>query len=151
MILSQVDDIQASFYDLFNQRFRCVYIKNENRYYANISCGAHSRLSRIHPNFCCSVILRESDIGHTPGPFLNRFEKYYMSYDVLLDHSLQNLPETLRNIMKAVNKEVSCQTTVINVQRCYYTRCLYKCPLTISSTNLHYLSHCQLKEQVMEL
>ena len=112
MILSQVDDIQESFYDLFNQRFRCVYIKKENRYYANISCGSHSRLSRIHPNFCCSVILRESDLTHTPGPFLNRFEKYYMSYDVLLDHSLQNLPGTLRSIMKAVYKEVSSKQEI---------------------------------------
>ena len=107
VLLSQVDDIQESFYDLFNQRFRCVYIKNENRYYANISCGAHSKLSCIHPDFRCTVILRESDLKHTPGPFLNRFEKYYISYDVLLDHSLQNLPGTLRNIMKAVESKVS--------------------------------------------
>ena len=106
VILSQVDDIQESFYDLFNQRFRCVYIKNENRYYANISCGAHSKLSRIHPDFRCSVILRESDIKQTPGPFLNRFEKYYMSYDALLDYSLQNLPSTLRTIMIAVKNKV---------------------------------------------
>ena len=107
VLLFQVDDIQESFYDLFNLRFKCVYIKNENRYYANISCGAHSKLSRIHPKFRCTVILRESDVKDTPGAFLNRFEKYYISYDVLLEHSLQNLPDTLRNIMKAVQKKVS--------------------------------------------
>ena len=109
VLLSQVDDIQESFYDLFNQRLRCVYIKNENRYYANISCGAHSKLSRIHPDFRCSVILRESDVKNTPGPFLNRFEKYYISYDVLLEHSLQKLPGTLRSIMEVVKKKVSHQ------------------------------------------
>jgi hypothetical protein len=107
VILCQADEIQESFYDLFNQRFRCVYIKNENRYYANISCGAHSKLSRINPTFTCSVILRESEVESTPTPFLNRFEKYYVSYEVLLDHSLKFLPSTLQSIMIAVKEKVS--------------------------------------------
>lgn len=111
MILCQADEIQESFYDLFNQRFRCVYIKNENRYYANISCGAHSKLSRIHPEFTCSVILRESELESTPGPFLNRFEKYYISYEVLFDHSLQFLPSTLQSIIKAVKHKVSIHSS----------------------------------------
>lgn len=106
-MLCQADEIQESFYDIFNQRFRCVYIKNENRYYANISCGAHSKLSRVHPNFKCSVILRKSELELTPGPFLNRFEKYYISYDVLLDHALQFLPSALQSIMRAVHDKVS--------------------------------------------
>jgi hypothetical protein len=82
-------------------------VKKENRYYASISCGAHSKLSRINPEFTCSVILRASELDVTPGPFLNRFEKYYVSYEVLWDYSLKFLPSALQTIMIAVKEKVS--------------------------------------------
>ena len=107
MLLLHTDDVQESFYDVFNRRFRCVYIRDENRYYANISCGTHSKMSRIHPQFRCTVVLKESELKNTPIPFLNRFEKYYLSHSILLSIAQDTLPPTVRFIMKAVRSSVS--------------------------------------------
>lgn len=106
VLLLHTDVIQESFYDVFNRRFRCVYIKDENRYYANISCGTHSKMSRIHPDFTCTIVLKESDIKNTPSPFLNRFEKFYLSHDALLSTAHDLLPLTLSLILKAVRSKV---------------------------------------------
>ena len=117
VILSHTDEIQESFYDLFNQRFRCVYIKNENRYYVNISCGAHSKMSRIHPQFRCTVILKESDLRNTPTPFLNRFEKFYLSHSVLVKIAMERLPSALLPILQAARSKV-CYGTDFNTFSC---------------------------------
>ena len=128
MLLLHTDNIQENFYDVFNRRFRCVYIKDENRFYANISCGAHSKMSRIHPKFTCTIVMRESELKHTPSPFLNRFEKYYLSFDDLLHTALQLLPPTLRPILKAVHSKVRtllsllCKRSLACQPLLYYTQ-----------------------------
>lgn len=107
VILSQIDSIQESFYDLFNQRFRCIKnpVTNEHRYYANVAIGAHSKPSRVNPDFQCIVLLKESELSATPAPFLNRFEKYRITYNSLIEECLTNLPPTMRIILEtAVDK-----------------------------------------------
>ena len=129
VLLLQTDDIQENFYDVFNRRFRCVYIKDENRYYANISCGTHSKLSRIHPNFKCMIVLKESEVKNTPSPFLNRFEKFHLSYDVLVAIALDLLPPTLQSIMAAVRSKVSDNVKLRTIIR----RLVFPC-ITLSGT-----------------
>lgn len=107
VLLLHTDSIQENFYDVFNRRFRCVYIKDENRYYANISCGAHSKMSRIHHNFRCIIVIKASEVDKTPSPFLNRFEKFYLSHEVLASIAQESLPRTFSYILKGVQCKVS--------------------------------------------
>ena len=107
VIMSQTDDIHESFYDLFNQHFRRIdEPEGGSRYFANIAIGAHSKLSRVHPNFQCIVVVKESEIPFTPAPFLNRFEKYFISHSNLLELVLDDLPSYLRVVVESVHKKV---------------------------------------------
>jgi hemicentin len=99
VVMSQTDDIHESFYDLFNQRFRMIDDpKLGPRYYANIAIGAHLKPCRVHQDFQCVIVIRKSEIKNTPAPFLNRFEKYYISHRTLLDTSLNHLPPCMKII-----------------------------------------------------
>ena len=109
VILSQTDDIHESFYDLFNQRFRKINNPNPELsplYYANIAIGAHLKPCRVHPNFSCIVVVKQAEVETTPAPFLNRFEKYYISHETLLDAVLSHLWPCLRIILQTAREKV---------------------------------------------
>ena len=106
IVMCQTDRIHESFYDLFNQRFRVIYFLRQNHYFANITIGAYSKRSRINPHFQPIVVLKLSEIPNTPSPFLNRFEKYYLSHEILLGKALDNLPPCIRTIVKTAKMEV---------------------------------------------
>lgn len=102
VIMSQTDDIHESFYDLFNQRFRRIDDPEQGpRYYTNIAIGAHLKPSRVHPNFQCVVVVKKSEVKHTPAPFLNRFEKYLISYSSLLETAFNHMPPCMAIVVKA--------------------------------------------------
>ena len=107
VIMSQTDDIHGSFYDLFNQRFRRIDDPEHGpRYYTNIAIGPHLKPSRVDPNFQCVVVIKKSEIKDTPAPFLNRFEKYFISHESLLDTILQNLPPCVAIMIRAAKEKV---------------------------------------------
>ena len=107
MIMSQTDDIHESFYDLFNQNFRRIDDTEAGpRYFANIAIGAHLKPSRVNQDFQCIVVIKESEIKNTPAPFLNRFEKYFISHKNLLNLVLNSLPPCLKVVVKAVKTKV---------------------------------------------
>ena len=130
VVMSQTDDIHESFYDLFNQRFRMIHGLKEGtqhptdlngvsedgtrlpstpeenvRYFTNISIGAHLKPSRVHPDFQCVVVLKKSEVEATPAPFLNRFEKYYISHCNLLSTVLGHMPYGMRAIVEFSKKK----------------------------------------------
>ena len=108
VLMSQTDDIHESFYDLFNQRFRCIDDPEKGpRYYTNISIGAHLKPSRVHPNFQCVVVMKESEIRQTPAPFLNRFEKYRITYTCFMEAALSQLGPGMETVLKSVIKKVN--------------------------------------------
>lgn len=107
VVMCQTDDIHASFYDLFNQRFRRIDCPEKGPcYYSNIAIGAHSKPSKVHPNFQCVIVIKKSEVSRTPAPFLNRFEKYSISHGSLLKMALQKLPGSMTAIMKAAQDKV---------------------------------------------
>ena len=106
ILMFQTDSIHECFYDLFNQRFRCVTVKDEKRYYANITKGTFSKLSRVSPDFQCVIVVKMSELSLTPNAFLNRFEKYYLSYKELLDVALGFLPPYFRTIIQNALEKV---------------------------------------------
>ena len=106
-VLSQTDDIHASFYDLFNQRFRRIVDHDGTRYFANVAIGAHMKPSRVHSNFQCVVVMKRSEVDSTPAPFLNRFEKYLITHESLLETFLQSLPPCMAIIVQAARDKVT--------------------------------------------
>ena len=108
ILMCQTDEIHESFYDLFNQRFNSIKDpKYGTRYYTNIALGAHSKLCRVHPKFQCIVVIKKSEVEHTPPPFLNRFEKYYLTHRSLLETVLNKIPPNLRILLEAAHNKVS--------------------------------------------
>ena len=104
--MAQTDDIHESFYDLFNQRFRRIDDTKGPRYYANIAIGAHSKPCRVHPEFQCVVVVKQSEVKNTPAPFLNRFEKYRLSHHALLEAALGMLPPCMAVVVNTVREKV---------------------------------------------
>lgn len=136
VILNQTDAIHESFYDLFNRRFHRIDSENGPRFYANIAIGAHIKPCRIHPNFECIVVVKESDLATTPPPFLNRFEKYFLSYKTLLEAMLQKLPSCLRTVIETAQFKVKLNFCMHKFPLCVCVR------LTCSSTLcVHFCSY----------
>ena len=107
VVMSQTDDIHESFYDLFNQRFRRIDdLKEGPRYYTNIAIGAHLKPSRVHPKFQCVVIVKKSEIENTPAPFLNRFEKYLLSHQTMLETVFNRMPPSISVIIRNAIEKV---------------------------------------------
>lgn len=51
------------------------------------------------------MLLKESELIATPAPFLNRFEKYRITYDGLIRECMDNLPPFMRIVLEtAVDK-----------------------------------------------
>ena len=106
VILSQADEIYENFYDLFNQNYKQVEDDKGRRYYANIAIGSHSKPCRVDPNFQCIVHLHKSFLKDAPQPFLNRFEKFHVSQDDLLQASIDALPPCMKIIVKSAINQV---------------------------------------------
>ena len=107
VILRQTDDINESFYDLFNQHFRRIddpNFKEGRRYYANIAIGSHSKPCRVDPKFQCIVHMQQCEVRDAPAPFLNRFEKFLVSQNNFLQIALDALPVGISKII-AIAKE----------------------------------------------
>lgn len=101
-VLSQTEPINESFYDLFNQRFREVTGRDGKvTLYANIAVGGISRRSLVRPDFECVVHVRESALVGLPAPFLNRFEKYRLTLEDVLEAGWSRLGSMAKIVAKA--------------------------------------------------
>ena len=109
VLMSQTDDIHESFYDLFNQHFRRIDNPDptkEPKFYANIAIGSHHKPCRVHKDFQCVVIIKESEVKGTPAPFLNRFEKYRVSHEDFLRARLDSFPPCMGVAVTAALEKV---------------------------------------------
>ena len=109
VVLIQANAVHECFNDLLNQRFACIEDSSgDKRYYANLVIGSHIKPSLIHPRFQCVIVLKDSDLPHTPAVFLSQFEKYSLSHQQLLKDLLNNYPSTLRRLINAAKDKVQC-------------------------------------------
>ena len=133
--MCQTDRIHECFYDLFNQRFRTIpYVEGKTQYYVNIALGAFAKLCRVDPQFQCIILLKKSELKQAPAPFLNRFEKYSITHESLLNIVMNyNLPPCLKIVVSTVYTEVSYHVV-------YFTIGLWT-DRTTSCTQWHILSH----------
>lgn len=92
VILSQTEDINESFYDLFNQSFKCLDHPQQGKiFFASIAIGPHSKLCRVDPRFQCILHIRSRRLGkpEIPCPLLNRFEKFRVCQEDILTMILE--------------------------------------------------------------
>lgn len=100
VVLSQVEGVSECFYDLFNQHFKEFRKEDgEVSYFANIAIGGVSRPCLISPSFQCIVHVQSSQLTDLPAPFLNRFEKFQLNIDDILDWKLKQLTPGLSDIL----------------------------------------------------
>ena len=83
LILRDLDMIYASLYDLFNQNFTCM---GEKRF-ARIAFETARISSEVNKNFHAIVIVGHNQIQDLKldPPFLNRFEKHIINFQILLE------------------------------------------------------------------
>ena len=107
MLIHQADEIQEYFYDLFNHRFTCIKNQSRTSFYANVAVGANIRPTRVSPQFNCVMIVSSSELLKMEKPFLNRFEKYTLSHDVLFKEVLSSCPKSTESLLKYAKTNVS--------------------------------------------
>ena len=93
-VFKNLESIYPSLYDLFNQNF---LIQNNNKY-ARIAIGSsNNKPYKVDDKFKSIIIVDEKDIKEQKQdpPFLNRFEKYLFSFNVLLTKELANKSEQI--------------------------------------------------------
>ena len=105
LIIYQGEEIQESFYDLFNLQFTRV----GHNFYANVSIGPLIKPTRVDPHFNCAMILSKSELSKTAKPYLNRFEKFSLSHELLYEEILHSKTcgIFIRNILSITEVEVS--------------------------------------------
>lgn len=135
VVMCQTDSIHESFYDLFNRRFHRIDANTGPRYYANVAIGAHIKPCRVHPNFECVVVVKLSDLErkNIPAPFLNRFEKYLLSHELILEAALGNLPPALSIVLRTVLLKVHVYLCRLN----YVHACMCICMCVRTYVNTH--------------
>ena len=107
VVMNQTEDIHECFYDLFNLRFRAIEDSDgQCNYFANVAIGGHIKPICVHPDFQCVIVLKQSKLMDTPSPFLNRFEKYKLSHEMLFKSILQNYPVGIRRAITGAFEKV---------------------------------------------
>ncbi|CAG8532603.1 7300_t:CDS:10, partial [Acaulospora morrowiae] len=113
LILTDLEVIYGSLYDLFNQNF----ITDENsgdkgdsgdensqRNYTRISLGPYSNpMLYVHPNFRCILVLDEAKLPLADPPLLNRFEKQKLT----LEETLTERQAMIFNRLKEWTSQIS--------------------------------------------
>ena len=105
LILKNLSTTYSSLYDLFNQRF--ILIRNKK--YTEISLGEVTNSAFVNDNLKIIVFIREEAVKMQDPPFLNRFEKYYISFDNLLDDETRPIAKKIldyRDMFKNSNNKI---------------------------------------------
>ena len=102
LLLSDLEALYPSLYDLFNQNFTVVSHKN----YARIAMGStNNTFSLVDDGFKCIVLVDEKDLDKQDTPFLNRFEKHIISFEYLLKKEYIDEAEKIYNIIQSFSNQ----------------------------------------------
>ncbi|PKY48629.1 hypothetical protein RhiirA4_525636 [Rhizophagus irregularis] len=98
LILTDLETIYGSLYDLWDQNYIVVGSKDNVKYFTRVALGAYSNpMLYVSPNFKCILVMDETKLALANPPLLNRFEKQKMSINDLLDDKQKLLVEYLDN------------------------------------------------------
>lgn len=80
---------------------------NKKLLFANIAIGTVIKPARVSPSFNCAVIISNSEKFKTEKAFLNRFEKYDLSHEVLFYEAVSECKfDRIKNILLNAHKRV---------------------------------------------
>ena len=121
LILKDLDMVYPSLYDLFNQNFTLMGEKKFARIafeYAKIS-------SEVNKDFHVIVLVSKSQIEKLKidPPFLNRFEKHIINFNIILDERDISIAKKIRNYIELIgsfndnpNLKIDLNNLLINCQ-----------------------------------
>ncbi|CAG8650034.1 27430_t:CDS:10, partial [Gigaspora margarita] len=107
LILTDLEIIYGSFYDLWNQNYITVGKENDIKYYTRVALGAYSNpMVCVHKNFRCILVLDEKNVNLADPPFLSRFEKQNMSINDVLDDYMEKLVAKLADWSQQISNYI---------------------------------------------
>lgn len=81
LLLKDLENIYGSLYDMLNQNYTRIGKKNNCR----VALGPYSNpFCHVADSFRCIVLVDENRVDYTDPPFLNRFEKQFLSFSDVL-------------------------------------------------------------------
>ncbi|PKC14796.1 hypothetical protein RhiirA5_495093 [Rhizophagus irregularis] len=107
LILTDLEIIYGSLYDLWNQNYIVVGNKENVKYFTRVALGAYANpMLYVSPNFKCILVMDEKKLNKADPPLLNRFEKQKMSINDTLNNRqkllVKNLSDWARKISTLV-------------------------------------------------
>ncbi|CAG8574000.1 16629_t:CDS:10, partial [Gigaspora margarita] len=105
LILTDLEIIYGSLYDLFNQNFLSEgNSSEEKKNFTRISLGPYSNpMLYVHPNFRCILVLDETKLPLTDPPLLNRFEKQKLTLEETLSEREEKLFISLKSWVNQIS------------------------------------------------
>ena len=123
LVLSNLDSVYPSLYDLFNQNFTVIAKKN----FTHLSISAYSGLfSYVNEGFKCIVISDKNKKKEEEAPFLNRFEKHSLDFESLLLPELVEMSKLIQSLMKEI---ISCDYEIFKAMNYSLEHLLINCSL----------------------
>ena len=115
IILSNLDQIYSTFYDLFNQN----YIVKDGKNYCRISHGPNiQKLALVNENSKFIILVDRNDLIKQKLPFLSRFEKHIISFDSLLEkedkEKSKKINELLKNMISVNDINYNMNNILVN-------------------------------------
>ena len=100
LLMQDLDMIYPSLYDLFNQNFTIM----GNKQYARIAFEYAKISSEVNKNFHVIVLVNNQQIQQLKldPPFLNRFEKHIINYDMLLEKEDLDIISKINDYIKLI-------------------------------------------------
>jgi hypothetical protein len=108
VVMKNLDELHGSLYDLFNQKYTDI----EGLKYCYLYFGESKHRVQVHPDFKTIVLLdaekqlsREQIEKEQQAPFLNRFEKYFVSMANLQEseYDIKYIFHLVRYVQKIIN------------------------------------------------
>ena len=138
LIFKNLSTTYASLYDLFNQRFTYSLGKK----YTEISIRDVTTSALVDDNLRIIVLITKEALALQDPPFLNRFEKYVISYDSLLNQKEKDVAKKffeIKNLFKLNEKlKINPEYELINFSEDEIKGILFNSKSKNNETNLSY-------------
>ncbi|CAG8448239.1 7322_t:CDS:10, partial [Acaulospora morrowiae] len=104
LILTDLDIIYGSLYDLWNQNYIVAGSKDDPKYYTRVALGAYANpMLSVAKNFRCILVMDEKKLPDADPPLLNRFEKQRMTMNDVLTINQRELVDQLTDWAKQMS------------------------------------------------
>ncbi|CAG8702997.1 17315_t:CDS:2, partial [Racocetra persica] len=105
LILTDLEIIYGSLYDLWNQNYIVAGSADNPKYYTRVALGAYANpMLYVHEAFRCILVLDETKLKTADPPLLNRFEKQKMTIKDTLTTTEYQIVEQLLTWVEQMSK-----------------------------------------------